>query len=811
MKKALILFAVFITLQPIYAQDFKKIFSDTSFIKSDLWKKERLSYYLNVDTTNTSDFTGFFNRGIDKMQNELYEEAIPDFKLSITEDKAYTRNIPSLNKNKPEADANFYIAECQAMLERYDSAHFYYRKTIQTDPYYTEAYYRVANLYYTDDDTDKMLDIMEEGVEANPESAEMLYNQGIAYLLNSQKGKVKRIQKELIERFPEYEQSYSLLGIIYMYEQKFKMARTTFTKAIEINPDHKMAYFYRGGINILQENYTESYTDFLKFDSIDSTNFIVKKFLTFLDFKIGLYDIGLERIWQNVDTMYADSLTYMLTNPEEREFYSIMKIIHSGEILPGELSMIGDFYNKYFWDGYDDANEVLHDFAKKFPVSILAKRFSVYYLDKGIIHSNYDDDLILELLDYLIRKLPEEPNFYFLKAGVYYSRGEKEKCIDFNKMGLEKDPGFPYPYMQIGSAFRSLKEYDSAFYYQSKAIELNPDFREAYVSKATLYEKLGNHIESINNFKLAYKCPDVNTMAFVNGSIDGWDLGNLNEYNYLLNIATLYSEIGEYDSSLQYFNKLMYNYSFDRGIIEKRGAVYLNLGKYDSAILDLNHAIVLYEEELIKNPARAITYFERGNAYFYKKEYDYALEDYETARKIYPDESSFICAIADCHRNLKDYESAIKYYDKALKLSPDNYHFLLKKGVCLSDAKRLKESTYILMQVIHHDSTIAEAYGYVGWNYYQQAKYNLTIHFSKKAVSINPYAYYGYYHIGLALVRMGYYEKAYEIYKDAKFENDKLDNPDYELYIQELRNLLPDEKMGPEAAKILIEVFEVTI
>ena len=254
-------------------------------------------------------------------------------------------------------------------------------------------------------------------------------------------------------------------------------------------------------------------------------------------------------------------------------------------------------------------------------------------------------------------------------------------------------------------------------------------------------------------------------------------------------------------------DELLSKFESNTELLEKRGSAYLQLGKYDKAIKDFTTAIDFYNSQYYKNPYRSVFYFERGNAYFYKKSYYKAIDDYKTSIKIHPKDAMVHCALADCYRILNGHEKAMKHYNKAIEYRPDNKWFYFKKAYCYSDNQQFLEAIQCFSQSTLKDTSFALAYGNIGWNYYKLGKYRQCIQFSQKAISLDPNSFYASFNIALALLNLGYFDKAYEVYFNTKSINDEEDNTDYNQYIRDLVELQDKNELKEQSRKILDEIF----
>jgi len=110
------------------------------------------------------------------------------------------------------------------------------------------------------------------------------------------------------------------------------------------------------------------------------------------------------------------------------------------------------------------------------------------------------------------------------------------------------------------------------------------------------------------------------------------DFGELSLEHEYHNLANDYYKIGEFEKSVEHYDKAL---ELNPDLLEtyfNRGLAYTRLQKYDKALEDLTKVIEL-------NPHLAEAYYTRGLVYEYKQNYDKAIEDYDKALEVDPDYS----------------------------------------------------------------------------------------------------------------------------------------------------------------------------
>jgi tetratricopeptide (TPR) repeat protein len=110
-----------------------------------------------------------------------------------------------------------------------------------------------------------------------------------------------------------------------------------------------------------------------------------------------------------------------------------------------------------------------------------------------------------------------------------------------------------------------------------------------------------------------------------------------------------------------------------------------------------NHTLAINDfNEAIKNdPSNSEGYFRRGLSKYYSKRFKEAISDFEEAqekelaagtRDINVDLNAGIYdGMGQCYHALKQYEMAIQKYDAAIDMIPENPQFLQHRAKCYSD------------------------------------------------------------------------------------------------------------------------------
>jgi len=92
--------------------------------------------------------------------------------------------------------------------------------------------------------------------------------------------------------------------------------------------------------------------------------------------------------------------------------------------------------------------------------------------------------------------------------------------------------------------------------------------------------------------------------------------------------------------------------------------------------------LIVFVSVVIMNygKVKAYVYFERGNEHYGKKDYDKAMENYNAAIKIKPNDPDYLNNRGTVYSSKKDYDRAIEDYTAALKIKPNDPNYLNNRG-----------------------------------------------------------------------------------------------------------------------------------
>jgi len=238
----------------------------------------------------------------------------------------------------------------------------------------------------------------------------------------------------------------------------------------------------------------------------------------------------------------------------------------------------------------------------------------------------------------------------------------------------------------------------------------------------------------------------------------------------LINDAIFFGTLGDYSISISYF-ELAEKIAEDDEVIERvrknlavsynnRGTTYDGLKKHEKAIEDYNKAIAL-------NPEDAMAYYNRGTAYAKLKKHEEAIEDYNKAIALDPEYAMAYNNRGNAYNELKKHEKAIEDYNKAIALNPEDAMGYYNRGNAYDGLKKHEEAIEDYNKAIALDPEDAMAYYNRGIAYDGLKKHEKAIEDYNKAIALDPEYATAYNNCGTAYAKLKKHEEAIEDYNKA--------------------------------------------
>lgn len=324
----------------------------------------------------------YYDSGVAHLENEQFDLAITDFKKIIEIDSKY-------------ADAYFWLGRAYRGNKQYDLAIACFTKAIEDDANSAWAYNDRAFTYRLVGEVDKSITDAAQAIELDPKEAEFYHTRALAY---SRKGETD-------------------------------LAISDYTKAIELAPDFYFAYLNRASIFQGQKDYDRVIAD-------------ATKAIEIYDESDAGYEIRGQAYFakQDYDRAIADFSKAIEINPQSR-LYSTLTMAYQNR---GEV-----YYNKKQFDS------AITDFTKVIEID------------------------------------PKSGNAYSWRGAAYEGKADYDLAIADYTKSIELSPTFAIAYNNRGAVYHMKKQYDLAITDFTKAIEIDPKNKDFYENRANSYDAIG--------------------------------------------------------------------------------------------------------------------------------------------------------------------------------------------------------------------------------------------------------------------------------------------------------------------------------
>jgi SpoVK/Ycf46/Vps4 family AAA+-type ATPase len=161
------------------------------------------------------------------------------------------------------------------------------------------------------------------------------------------------------------------------------------------------------------------------------------------------------------------------------------------------------------------------------------------------------------------------------------------------------------------------------------------------------------------------------------------------------------------------------------------GNDYYEKGDYERAIENYNMAILL-------NPVFSEAYFNRALSYYQLKNFDKSVADYTKSAELDPQNPIIYNNRGDAFYRKQDFQSAIKDYDKAISLNPNYLKAFYNRGLSYASVEEYEKAVEDFSKVIQIKADFAEAYHLRGLAYEYAGNITSAVEDYEKALEINP-------------------------------------------------------------------------
>ncbi|MEW6536812.1 MAG: tetratricopeptide repeat protein [Candidatus Auribacterota bacterium] len=272
---------------------------------------------------------------------------------------------------------------------------------------------------------------------------------------------------------------------------------------------------------------------------------------------------------------------------------------------------------------------------------------AIPHLDEAIAHSN-----------------KPEGNDFYSRAYCYYMTGDKNSSLRDITNAINQDNSDPGFYAFRAKIYTELNQLNDALADYDRCIALNPNSWEYFNQRAQIYVSQAQYTEATADFSSVLKMnPELKEIRVAR--------------------AYCYFKLDDYDKALTDFlqaNMLNSKHKiispFETTARLHRAVQFINEKQFDDAVEDLSCLIESF-------PEQGEYRFYRGLAWYYKKEYQKALDDIHSAEQIDPNNSKIYVAAGDILSSMGKISQANEEFRRAIELNNDEIQAYIGMGINL--------------------------------------------------------------------------------------------------------------------------------
>ena len=387
-----------------------------------------------------------------------------------------------------------------------------------------------------------------------------------------------------------------------------------------------------------------------------------------------------------------------------------------------------------------------------------------------------------------------DPARYKKRAKCYERKKDYKSVIDDCNEALKLDKDLENEINpNLADAYFNDGNYSKAIEYYDKVIEHIPNDANAHLNKGfACYKKL--------RFEEAEKCYNKAIELFEKKIEEKPEEKELEKakkgiVKAFLNKGLVYYDQGKEDDALKCYEEAADRDSECVEAYYNRGFIYFT--RKDKEENSIEKAVENYEKALKNNsdlskiyyikPKLAKAYFNRGNSYLGKKNYDKAIDNYNKAIEYKCDFAEAYFKMGYSYACKQDYTEALKWFNKAVDLNPKEIQAWDCKGDMHHYKGELDNAIKCYSNIIHLDSKHANSHYKIAIIYEQKGEIDEAIEWLNKAINLDPEHPNFYLNMGTIIK-----EHKRDIAEAVKYFNKAIDlDPDY----RDLCNMLMEEQL----------------
>lgn len=263
----------------------------------------------------------------------------------------------------------------------------------------------------------------------------------------------------------------------------------------------------------------------------------------------------------------------------------------------------------------------------------------------------------------------------------------------------------------------------------------------------------------------------------------------------LENVMHCYSQMNRGEEAIDFLNSYLDEFPFSETAWFEYGQFYFNKKNYDEAIKGFDYLLAI-------NSDSVGVYSNKASCYEAMKKWDKAIEVYEEMLELEYTKAYTFYRIGLCYRELKMLIPALSSFQKSLIEDPQFYLSMMEQSYLYEEMGGMREALHFAKEATALNENNLDYQKRLAFLYIDSGKFEESLSCLKKLVTAEPNRFYNWYAYTEVLILLGEYEEAITILKIATKKHERA-----ELFYQ-MSNCYFNLKNDEEGIKSLEKAIE---
>lgn len=313
--------------------------------------------------------------------------------------------------------------------------------------------------------------------------------------------------------------------------------------------------------------------------------------------------------------------------------------------------------------------------------------------------------------------------------------------------------------------------------YCEKALELEEEENFLHNFIADEFVNLEDPFSALKHYKLAL-------------NFDPQD-----EYS-LENVMLCYNQLNKGDEAIEFLNSYLDKFPFSETAWYEYGQYYFNKKNYEQAIKGFDYLLAI-------NSQSVGVYANKAACYEAMQEWDKAIEVYEEMLELEYTKAFTFYKIGLCYKENKQLIPALNAFQKSLREDPQFYLAMMEQSYIYEEMGSMKEALHFAKEAISLNENNLEYQKRLAFLYIDSGRFEESLVCLKKLVDFEPNRFYNWYAFSEVLMLLGEYEEATNVLKKAVKNHNRA-----ELFYQ-LSNCYFHMNNQKEGRNVLVKALEL--